>query len=117
MPGKLSKDQQRIIIAESFADAKAYKASHPEVADWQPVSVPTLEYRLAGRKLQDYRLTPAVAARPEAPLIERCARFLVALYGVADNAGDQVAHYEALRELVRPAPQDEGEQNDDRGIH
>ncbi|AKC03079.1 hypothetical protein BH790_gp54 [Gordonia phage Gsput1] len=101
--GKFKGDPDRVIIAESFADAQAFQRRCPEYRDWSCVSLPTISYRLKGRHLQDYRLTAKVAARREAPLIERACRFLVSLYGIADGTGDQAAHYAALDELVRPA--------------
>ncbi|QQM15149.1 hypothetical protein SEA_TINALIN_61 [Gordonia phage TinaLin] len=96
-------DRDRVIICESFRDAEAFKRRCPEYADWSPVSIPTIDYRLKGRHLQDFRLTSKVAARAEAPLIESSCRFLVALYGIGDNRGD-LAHYRTLDELVKPAP-------------
>lgn len=99
---KLVGDPARVIVAESFEDAKRYKADHPEVAEWSSVSVPTLEYRMRGRRLQEFVLTPRVAARREAELIVRSCRFLVSLYGIADNVGNQAEHYEVLGELTRP---------------
>ncbi|QDH85093.1 hypothetical protein SEA_DARDANUS_56 [Gordonia phage Dardanus] len=101
-------DPDRVVIAESFDDGRAYMAGHPEVAGWSVVSVPTLDYRMKGRHLQDYRLTPRVAARREAPLIEQACEFLVAIYGVSDDRGDVAAHYETLARLVRPAPKGDG---------
>ncbi|AQY55664.1 hypothetical protein PBI_HUFFY_62 [Gordonia phage Huffy] len=107
MPGRPRNtyDQDRVIIAESYRDAQDFQRRCPEYRDWQPVSVPTLDYRMKGRHLQDFRMTAKVAARKDAPLIERSCRFLVALYGLGNGTGDQAAHYATLDELMKPAPE------------
>ncbi|AXQ51898.1 hypothetical protein KDJ57_gp47 [Gordonia phage Catfish] len=94
-------DPTRVVIAEDFRDGQLHIAANPECEGWSIVSIPTLEYRMRGRKLAAYALTGRVKSRPFAEAISRHCRFIISLYGLADGTGDQAKHYAELEALRR----------------